>query len=44
MFNESYRNKKEQGIETQERIPIEIWLSHKNQPNMLQFNVRQRIH
>ena len=30
MFNESYRNKKEQGIETQEPIPIKIWLSHKN--------------
>jgi len=39
MFNESYCNKKEQGIGTQEPIPIKIWLSHKNQPNMLQFNL-----
>lgn len=39
MFNESCRNKRKQGIETQEPIPIRIWWKHKNQPNMLQFNV-----
>ena len=39
MFNESWCNKRKQGIETQEPIPIKIWLKHKNQPNMLQFNV-----
>ena len=38
MFNEYCCNKKKQGIDTQESIPIKIWLSHKNQPNMLQFN------
>jgi len=43
MFNESCSNKKKQGIESQEPIPIKIWLSHKNQPNMLQFNVWQGI-
>ena len=43
MFNESCSNKKKQGIETQEPIPIKIWLSHKNQPNILQFNVWQGI-
>ena len=39
MFNESCCNKKKQRIETQEPIPIRNWLKHKNQPNMLQFNV-----
>ena len=39
MFNESCCNKKKQGIETQEPIPIRISLKHKNQQKMLQFNV-----
>ena len=39
IFNESCCNKKKQGIETQKPIAIRIWLKHKNQPNMLQFNV-----
>ena len=43
MFNKSCYNKKKQGIGTEERIPIKIWLSHKNQPNMFQFNVWEGI-
>ena len=39
MSNESCCNEKKQGIETKKPIPIRIWLKHKNQPNMLQFNV-----
>lgn len=43
MFNESCCNKKKQGIETQEPMPVKIWLSHKNQPIMLQLTVWQEI-
>jgi len=39
MLSESCFAKRKQGIGTQEPIPIKIWLSHKDQPNMLQFNV-----